>query len=398
MAEILIITDQERLEGLLRAAGKMTGATVRIAHTLDSGIEAAKRSAPSILFIQNHLSGLSAEIVAKHIKGALKGTPPRFVIVGEGAERVGGAKGVVSASIDLSISDEEALLALREIITGQTPARREQKTLKKAPSHNPVQKEHRTEPPTPPVKNMETASREDLETPPHGNRRAATPFHEKLEAQMDDAVRFPETGATNPHFPPFERPVTVVRFEEELDRPEYPIGGVGDKGGPGRLLKISTSVLAVATLIIIGVKTFHIKIPARALPPADTLSKQTPPPTAKRNNLPSFISPNGEDPEYGITHAGWERYISSGCEVKLFRENGAIKALQVIDRTGEGLPAALFRTVLQEMTGGAAYVAESRESKDNFSIEKGTTTTGTRVITYKRLPAMKLKAFVIYFK
>jgi flagellar FliL protein len=58
--------------------------------------------------------------------------------------------------------------------------------------------------------------------------------------------------------------------------------------------------------------------------------------------LPDFIPRYGLDKNYGTANPGWDRYKGQVTEFKVFRENGAIKAIQIIDRGGQGVPESFM--------------------------------------------------------
>jgi hypothetical protein len=114
--------------------------------------------------------------------------------------------------------------------------------------------------------------------------------------------------------------------------------------------------------------------------------------------LPGFIPREGMDARYGEAHPGWERYATAAAEFKVYREKSAIKALQAIDRSGDGLAPQFFTRVLQEVAGVRDYKLEAREQRGDYLIKKGRVSAKARVILYKNRSDTVLQAFVIYFE
>jgi len=114
--------------------------------------------------------------------------------------------------------------------------------------------------------------------------------------------------------------------------------------------------------------------------------------------LPSFLPRQAADSAYGKANPGWERFQGPLTEFRIFREKGLIRALQIIDRSGQGISPALLSSVLTEMAGGRQYVVETTEQKGSYVVEKGSVLTGDRIIVYRKEPERSVKAFVLDLK
>lgn len=93
-------------------------------------------------------------------------------------------------------------------------------------------------------------------------------------------------------------------------------------------------------------------------PPAKAITQKTAPVA-----LPSFIPASGRDEGFGKVHPGWERYVGKGIEYRLFRENGRLKAVQVIALRGKAVPETLVVAVVRELTGSERLGAVSSQTK-----------------------------------
>jgi hypothetical protein len=112
--------------------------------------------------------------------------------------------------------------------------------------------------------------------------------------------------------------------------------------------------------------------------------------------LPSTVS-GRPDPAYGKSHRGWERYLNPAAEFRVYRENGSIRALQVMGRSGHGISALLFESTLKEIAGSSGYVVETRTRQGNYLVEKGRLKNGAGIIIYRREPDRLVRAFVVDF-
>ena len=117
---ILLIADQDRLEKLFDFVRDSPQIRFRISRSLRQGTQDITDEAPDILFVQNHLSGLSGEIIARHLMGQVEGTRPRVVLFGETGQQPS-AQGPLDACLDIARTDEELTAAIIGIIT-ETPS------------------------------------------------------------------------------------------------------------------------------------------------------------------------------------------------------------------------------------------------------------------------------------
>ena len=114
--------------------------------------------------------------------------------------------------------------------------------------------------------------------------------------------------------------------------------------------------------------------------------------------LPSFLPHQAPDSDYGKANPGWERYQGPLTEFRIFRDKGLIRAIQIIDRGGQGVSPGLLSSVLNEIAGSRQYVIETTEQKGSYLVEKGTVISGDRIIVYRKEPERSVKAFVLDLK
>lgn len=118
------------------------------------------------------------------------------------------------------------------------------------------------------------------------------------------------------------------------------------------------------------------------------------PPSVRLKTAPEFIPRSGLDKSYGAANPGWERYKGQVTEFKVFREGEFIKAIQIIDRGGKGLPESFIKGVLQQLTKAPVFVPASSEKKDGYVIQRGQIAESLKVVYYRDAEGGRLRAFV----
>ncbi len=116
MVTILLIADQDRLEKLFDFVRDYPQIRFRVSRSLRQGSQDIVAEPPDILFVQNHLSGLSGEIIARHLIGQVEGMRPRVVLFGEAAKQMAG-QDPLDVCLDIARTDEELTAAIIGIIS-----------------------------------------------------------------------------------------------------------------------------------------------------------------------------------------------------------------------------------------------------------------------------------------
>jgi len=138
--------------------------------------------------------------------------------------------------------------------------------------------------------------------------------------------------------------------------------------------------------------------PAAAPPvtPAQAVQKQlsTPRVTASSGSvLPSFIPAAGVDKSFSARKPGWERYVDTHAEYRIFRTGERIKAIQVLDVKHQGLSQSLLKKVLGEVAGTPEYRESGLERKQGYQVVRGTIGSKAEVVLYRKNAT--LRAFVV---
>lgn len=375
--------------------------------------------------LQNRLSGLSAEILSRHIKNQLSEPEKTTLVVL--TESAGDAPEEIT--IETAVTDEELLAAVSALITKGGKE-------KYSPSGIPVDQP------------VVAAPAEDPDTVAHADRDAArsivTGSH---PADASDVVSLGNMAAdgTAATKEPVAAHTPSLNFQEELDcltggeiSPAQPGTSVSlrrpatGEGKTWRWPIICTLAIAVATIIVLSTRVptpapqpgvsrpeAAGKVPTGkeegvaapdaagnativAPAPAESVSP-APPPSAegekfiRRSELPRFIPPQSRVTESN-TKPGWEKYVTASAEFRIFRQDREIKALQAIDLTGRGMSRSFFTRAILEMAGVRDYRLLSKEMKGEYLVKKGSLVGNASVILYKKKDDTQLKAFVIHYQ
>jgi len=410
VVNIVLLTNQERLIRLFTGSGVQNTGKVRIAGGIHEALSAISPLRQNLIFIQERLGEMSGELLAYRMAAELKGKKVKIVLFGDpDAIPVAGRKSF-HAVLDSALTDKELTTAILEILA--TPAAGTRKKKVAAKSKVPPQAvERKPAEPGPPVladtiddvveikglsafQAADTPQREPLAAPD----LPKTLFQEKLESALNDASsvsaaprRLPPEPFTEPLRVTWGKPTFFSRFRDHFFRP--------------KALLILGSVSACFMALIIFL-IFHHPQPDGTAAAPDTLSAKS---GTKGNEgsgsfrnvpgaLPSFLPRQAADSDYGKANPGWERYQGPLTEFRIFREKGLIRAIQIIDRGGQGVSPGLLSSVLTEIAGDRQYLVETTEQKGTYLIEKGIVNNGDRIIVYRKEPERSVKAFVLDLK
>ena len=419
MVTILLIADQDRFERLFDFTAESPRIGFRISRSLRQGILDIAETPPAFLFIQNHLSGLSGEIIARHLVAEIAGRRPLVTLFGEGSGCVP-VPGVVDACLDAARPDEELVAAIIGLISnhadsaGESPSPAEPVT----PADDAAAFPPAGTGEAPPLPDSRPEAPAAGEPPP--SKAEASPFDRTLQSALD------ETPA----------PVSLAELEgsatpglqaEGAAKPPGTGNGALQSRGRARRRQLPL-YLGSAGILAAGVILFVVLLPApkpalspksapakqgagiavkppAVAPPASAVPSPAPPPkpapaqAAKGlATLPGFIPREGLDKKYGASHSGWERYRGARTEFKIYRESTGIKAVQAIDRSGVGIPESFLRGALAQMTRTRDFTIGEREVQGKFRVEKGTIASGARLVIYRIGPKGSIRAFVVYFQ
>ncbi|MEI7816123.1 MAG: hypothetical protein WCI45_02915 [Desulfuromonadales bacterium] len=116
MNNLLLITDVARLRKIFGRLADDKNVRLRIVNNLEKGGEEITIEKPDIVFVQTHLSGLSAEILLMHLKKQLGRKRSRFVLMASPAEINDAALKPYQGWLNTSADDNQLLSDIRSLI------------------------------------------------------------------------------------------------------------------------------------------------------------------------------------------------------------------------------------------------------------------------------------------
>jgi len=446
---ILVIADQERLRSLFAFSKGIPGVRVKFATTVEQGLESASADAPALIFIQGRITGLSGEIIARTLRLELSELKPKIILFSNPEDPLEPGRKTSCKTLDSSLPDERLTLEIESIAAAAIPEVKKQLTFaRKTPAKKTVSgsgakilpQKNRDQVPVKqrsaviPLK-ADTAVRAGT-----GKKIAARPENaEPVAVDVADIVKIRTKIPVSDMLLP-EHEAGTSLFQEKFDTllekakpdaikarnqegpratftPRYglPTANAGQvksslfnfhgltKSRQTLMIALAVTVVAgiTATFIFQGTSPVRKKTGSIAAEPVDKTGAAphvSSPAERHRTALPSFIPKLAPDAQYGKANPGWERYNDPATEFRIFREKNIIRAVQVIDRSGQGISTQFFNSVLKEMAGSPSYVVEAKEQKGDFIVEKGQLAINAKIIIYRKQPGAQVKAFVVDFR
>jgi flagellar FliL protein len=111
--------------------------------------------------------------------------------------------------------------------------------------------------------------------------------------------------------------------------------------------------------------------------------------------LPASIRTAKPDPSFTASAPGWERYSSDTKEFRVFREQGAIRAIQVIALKGNILTDSFFKEFLREICREEPRAATQHSTENGYELENGALPCGAQFTTYRKHGNSSMIAFVV---
>lgn len=422
--KILVIAEQQRLQRLFVGMAEAQARGVSVVAGLVDAADQIAQGVPELILVQDRLSGLSAELIIRHLRSRLQDAATMIVLASEAAD-----------ALDISAAD---LHLLDSTQPDQELVRQLERLVARLPKLEPVE-------PAPPAVAIDEFVPDPRLQPEMVVAPAPVPTSSAAPAPMlepaaedsstEQTVAVPADNDQAPRVPSrFD-----AELETELARLEPLAGGepVPDAtpalsvaelltvtetaaghpaAGVGRWLGLGAVVVLLVAASWFGIRSLSspppsAKVKGAAVKPLPVVAPQSsaakphpPAPVAAPPATPSPAPPRFVaaarallDPAYGRDHAGWERYLTQAVEFKLYREGGRLKAVQVLDRAGAGLSPKLFSTAMDELAGVRDYQSEGREIKGNYLVKKGRLADNSKILIYKDRQDTALHGFVIYF-
>ncbi|WP_243371090.1 hypothetical protein [Geotalea sp. SG265] len=376
MFDILLIADQARLEHIVSDAAKACNAHLHHISSLTVP-EEIQSASPEAIFIQNRLSGLSGDILARHLRSLFNSTATSLIILSDDPEDAQRSFKFADKCINSAAGDAE----VARMVTGAITSRIK-------PGEAAGTKEDGPEPAGPALAVSDRVSLSG-EQPPPEPPQMDSPFLQTLTGALSDLEPVPlqppeETRDSSSPISLHAEAWSTQKFTSSRDKFQQRIW----------LSAGITMVLAVSFYFFTDGKPL---VKGKPLPSAAIQAPSKNPMPGGMTALPAFIPASKPDATYGAGHAGWERYLGTGSEFRVFRRDGIIKALQIIDRSGKGLSETFMGSVLRQCTGAGRYTIATAEAKGTYMVEKGAADKAG-IIVYRQKSDRRIKAFVLYFQ
>lgn len=439
--DVLVITDIPRMSALFEQLGRQH-AGLTVVSEIHRGIEALEQHKPAVVIIQNHLAGLSADILRKHIKSKLGRRKVRFALISSPAALDVETSEQFEVILDPSLQDEQLEQAVHKLFRPLGhPGHHEEKNQSAAGVHEAPAQElflpgllHQKAEADPEQTEASSAVSigqpvpdADIEQPDQPltydmPRRTGISIISDFSRQLD--TRADDTGAAAEPFPDREEdlglrdfhraPHLITDFDEP--RPWY--------RRPAVLLVAVTLAAVVAISLyqhraaidltpvnpdklkpdskapvkslpaVPVVPAVPVAPPAPAAQPAPQQQKLATHGVPRPRALPGFIPKEGHDPGYGKDHPGWEHYRGQTVEYRVFREKDTtIKAIQVIDRSGNGIQESFYTSMMKELAGVTSMRPTSSEIKEGYEIRRGVAG-GLELVQYRDAGGGRMRGFV----
>lgn len=424
---ILVITDIPRMTGLFEQLSRQYP-ELTVVSEIHRGIEELERSKPELVIFQNRLSGLSADILHKHLQSRLGAQQVRFALISMSRDVDPGMTARFSAVFDPALSDAVLIATLEQLLQGASDNAVEPAPSPEEPAaiqHQPQQElaavaQTGQYPLVPPA----SASLQELQaeaatesgapmTYAAVRRPAAGPIDSDFSRQLDTSSD--KLQPEQEPFSPREEPVAL----RDLYREPHLVTDIEEAPAWYRKPKALLTLVTLAVVLVVSFFQYRTErnktapkgpIASRpavvATPPQPAAVKPAAPAAeatlplvshgaGRLRQLPAFVPKEGRDSGYSKEHAGWELYLSQTSEYRIFRgKDRGIKAIQVIDRSGAGLQESFYVSVLKELAGVTAMQSSSSEVKEGYEVRRGTAA-GLQIVQYRDAQGGRLRGFVI---
>jgi len=387
-----------------------------VVNEIHRGIEELESRKPVVVIIQNHLSGLSADILQKHLKSRLGQHKARFGLISSSATLDVDTSAQFETILDPALDDTQLEQALERILQRQ-PAKKQEIAALSQPAA-PAQEPELPLEQQPPLSDAAGDAEADEEQPAtpltyEMPRRTGLSIISDFSKQLDTRS---DTLQPEPVAAPFSHRERELQIRDLHQEPHL----IADFEEPQPWYrKTSFMLISVTLVVVVAVSLFQHRsnrttTPAPKIAAEQKTAAPTPPPaapaaapqpeqkpalashgTGRPRSLPSFIPKEGLELGYGKDNPGWENYRGQTSEYRVFREkDGAIKAIQVIDRSGAGIQESFYTTILKELAGATVMRPTSSEIKEGYEIRRGELA-GLQLVQYRDAQGGRMRGFVI---
>ena len=113
--------------------------------------------------------------------------------------------------------------------------------------------------------------------------------------------------------------------------------------------------------------------------------------------MPKFIPRVAPDPQYAVGHPGWERYLAGGLEYLVYREEGQVKAIQILCGEGGEITVPFLKECIRDCTGQEQFTIDKTELREGFQVASGALQKDGRFIIYREIEGGRIRGIVLIF-
>ncbi len=369
MIGILVIATDQRARDLVSHIQPMVHGTIIQTGTFEQGMGEVFSKRPAIVLVQQVIYGIDCKTFVSQIKSLQMADLPRFVMLCN--TFVPPEESSCDAMVDLSLPQEEMTAALLKVMVTIPGFQRQQPAV--APSADGEAG----------ASVSADAGAPAAPSPPPG------PPPERTDGwrQPDRAKPGVSAAAGAKPSPP---PCYLVGIPAQRPQQRPP--------RTRRLLPATVLFLVVAAVAIaVWLRSMHHRaatdVPARTQ--SSRVVQPPPKPPASAIRLPAVVEKAHRDPAYAAAHPGWMRYLTSSLEFRVFRERGALRAVQVIGLTQDAITKPFFRQFVRDLTGTPPPSLSQSTGKDGEVQESGKGGGGAEFLLYHSGRTGRIIAFVV---
>lgn len=115
------------------------------------------------------------------------------------------------------------------------------------------------------------------------------------------------------------------------------------------------------------------------------------------SKMPKFLPQVAPDPQYAVGHPGWERYLAGGLEYLVYREEGQVKAIQILGGAGGEITIPFLKECIRDCTGQEQFTIEKTELREGFQVASGALHKDGRFIIYREIKGGQIRGVVLIF-
>ncbi|QWV98147.1 hypothetical protein KP003_02410 [Geomonas nitrogeniifigens] len=229
--------------------------------------------------------------------------------------------------------------------------------------------------------------------------------------EVPTAQEPPQTGkaAPPPRKPLYPTPDQIYRKPPELcgDAPEEgdaaPVSGAVTGSNRRNLASVAVLGIVVALGVVFWQRSKPEPVPPTPRPaPAPAAVAPAPPAPAPapateqaESKLPGFVPKVPADAAYAAAHPGWELYRGDRKQFRIYREQGKVRAIQVLAEgdgdLNENLPGSFFK----EATGGDLPGKAGAREQDGLAIETRKAKDGAEIAIYREKANRRIRGLVL---